>query len=99
MSICEHFDSSVDAGNRYYKSVESDKSVESVSITENWSAVIVRRVYDVANFTYLSDLGNSIVNSSCLGESPGKKLDQCRFNGYLRQLLFWKIWTHQNSDL
>ena len=24
-----------------------------------------------------------ITNSSCIGESPGQNLDQCKFNGYL----------------
>ena len=53
----------------------------------------------MANFSDRSDLINPIVNSSCIGESPGKKLDQCRFNGYFRQLFFSKILTHRNSDL
>ena len=113
LSICEHFDSSIDAGSRYYEEEyrrllrpeDYQIDLEGVSITKKKttlsSAFTVRRVYDVnaANFSDRPNLRNIIVNSSCIGESPGKKLDQCRFNGYLRQLLFWKIWTHQNSDL
>ena len=47
-----------------------------------------RRVYDLNEFheTNVYDyekLQLPIVNNSCIGEFPGKKLDQCDFNGYL----------------
>ena len=72
--ICKHFDPSVDAESRYYKRI----------------GLIRRRVYD-SNATMIkqpsdyadSDIKQPIVDSSCIGESPGKELDQCEFNGYL----------------
>ena len=66
--ICEHFDPSIDAGDRYYHEV---------------SPRYIERVYDL-NATNLNDeVIHPIVDSSCIGGSPGKKLDQCKFNGYL----------------
>ena len=73
--ICKHFDPSVDAESRYYK---------------QFSSIISRQVYDL-NATMIkqlsdytdSDIIQPIVDSSCIGESPGKELDQCKFNGYL----------------
>ena len=106
MSICEHFDYSVDAGSRYYeenyqihRQEDYRTDLDEVVITRKKiklsSAFIVRQVFDViaANISDRPNLRHSIVNSLCIGESPGKKLDQCRFNGYLRQLLFLKILT------
>ena len=51
-----------------------DPSVDAGNRYYNWA----KRVYD-------SDEGKRpIVNNSCIGENPGKKLNQCKFNGYLR---------------
>ena len=67
--ICEHFDPSVDAGSRYYREYEDDSYIE--------------RVYG-SNATKLNDeILHPITNSSCIGGSPGKNLDQCKFDGYL----------------
>ena len=68
-SICKHFDPSVDAGSRYYKHDDYH----------------IRRVYDW-NETNAYNYDNPqlpFVNDSCIGEFPGKKLDECYFNGYL----------------
>ena len=94
MSICEHFDSSVDAGSRYYYQW---------SPYHNW---IASRVYDVnKTIKHLNEDPNRnqlwdwvrrpIINSSCIGESQGKKLDECKFNGYLRQLLSLNIFESE----
>ena len=68
-TICKHFDPSVDAGSRYWEVVSDFE---------------LTRVYDL-NETNLNEfyLKLPIVNNSCIGEFPGKKLDQCYFNGYL----------------
>ena len=70
--ICEHFDPSVDAGKRYYHKLN-------VNLND------FERVYGV-NVTNLHPrdwIIQPIVNTSCIGESPGKELGQCKFNGYL----------------
>ena len=73
-SICKHFDPSVDAGSRYYKDRKDYYGND----------VVKNRVYDL-NETNLDDFVYKLprVNNSCIGEFPGKKLDQCDFNGYL----------------
>ena len=71
MIICKHFDPSVDAGSRYYE--ESD-------ILGLW----LQRVYDF-NPTNPNSIIQPIVTSSCIGDSPGKNLQQCKFNGYLKE--------------
>ena len=65
--ICEHFDPSVDAGKRYYHKLFNN------------------RVYGVnaTNLHPRDGIIQPIVNSSCIGETPGKNLGQCKFNGYL----------------
>ena len=75
-SICKHFDPSVDAGSRYYK-FRYGYSFSGPSH--------IRRVYD-RNETNLNEFDQKLpkVNNSCIGEIPGKKLDQCYFNGYLK---------------
>ena len=68
MYICEHFDPSVDTGSHYYRDL-NDPYIE--------------RVYGL-NATMLDDdVFHTIANSSCIGGSPGKNLDQCKFDGYL----------------
>ena len=44
-----------------------------------------KRVYGVnaTNLHPRDEIIQPIVNSSCIGESPGKDLSQCQFNGYL----------------
>ena len=76
-SICKHFDPSVDAGSRYYREYLYERN--NVSCPDG-----IRRVYDL-NETNLDDFDYKLprVNNSCIGEFPGKKLDQCDFNGYL----------------
>ena len=74
-SICKHFDPSIDAGSRYYK----------YNLPYFHYILEIRRVYDL-NETNLGPercLSLPIVKNSCIGEFPGKKLDQCYFNGYL----------------
>ena len=75
--ICKHFDPSVDVGSRYY---EHDGYVYSPLIqVHGWNAtMIMNRLNDLE-----SRILQPIVNNSCIGESPGKELDQCKFNGYL----------------
>ena len=59
--------------------------------SEDWSVDWSDGWSDGLNMTFLEELFNlseneivqPIVNSSCIGESPGKELDQCKFNGYL----------------
>ena len=68
ISICEHFDPSVNAGSRYYGELIED---------------IFIRVYNLDTTNLNGEVIQPIVNRSCIGESPGKKLDQCKFNGYL----------------
>ena len=65
--ICEHFDPSVDAGKRYYHKHGGKH----------------KRVYGVNATNFNDEIIQPIVNSSCIGESPGKELGQCEFNGYL----------------
>ena len=65
--ICEHFDPSIIEGNRYYQVL---------------SSLYIERYYGL-NKTNLNKVIHPIVDSSCIGGSPGKKLDQCKFNGYL----------------
>ena len=67
--ICKHFDPSVDAGSRYYHQRSHGE---------------VERVYGL-NATTLNDedIQPKVINS-CIGESPGKKMDQCEFDGYLK---------------
>ena len=65
-TICKSFDHSVVTGRRHYEFLGTHY--------ENWGPDYIRRVYDH---------GFSLtVNSSCIGESPGR-IDQCDFNGYL----------------
>ena len=48
----------------------------------------------ILNLTLLNEFSlvkHSLVNNSCIGEIPGKKLDQCMFNEYLRQFFSLKI--------
>ena len=67
--ICEHFDPSVDAGKRYYhKNFHSSHRKYRVNET---------------NLHPRDWIIQPIVNTSCIGESPGKELGQCKFNGYL----------------
>ena len=68
MSICEHFDSSVDTGSRYYRQIDD---------------IFIERVYSLNATVLTEDVFHTIANSSCIGESPGKNLDQCNFDGYL----------------
>ena len=78
--ICKHFDPSVDVGSRYY---EEYKGYDFHYVKTNMRQVhglnaimIMKRLNDY-------EIIQPIVNSSCIGESPGKELDQCKFNGYL----------------
>ena len=71
-SICKHFDSSVDAGSRYYKYQPQYDYTSEIS-----------RVYDLNGNLNEFDQKPLIVNNSCIGEFPGKNLDECYFNGYL----------------
>ena len=66
-SICKHFDPSVDAGSRHYEQEGLER----------------RRVYGYNGNLPLLQIQLPFVNNSCIGEFPGKKLDQCYFNGYL----------------
>ena len=72
INICKHFDPSVDAESRYYKFGES-------------SGLWLQRVYDWNTTNPNDSIIQPIVNSSCIGDSPGKNLDQCKFNGYLKK--------------
>ena len=74
-TICKHFDPSVDAGSRYYK----------YNSPFYFFIIEIRRVYDLNETNLGPDecLSLPIVKNSCIGEFPGKKLDQCYFNGYL----------------
>ena len=69
ISICEHFDPSVNAGSRYYVK----------------ESPLFIRVYNLDTTNINDEVIQPIVNRSCIGESPRnlKKLDQCNFNGYL----------------
>ena len=67
ISICEHFDPSVNTESRYY--------------LKDYPFLL--RVYTSDTTSLNDEVIQPIVNSSCIGESPGKKLDQCKFNGYL----------------
>jgi len=48
------------------------------------AAMIMKRLNDSdSEIIPESRIIRPIVNNSCIGESPGKELDQCKFNGYL----------------
>ena len=66
--ICEHFDPSIDAGDRYYHEL---------------SSIHIERVYDLNKTNLNDEVIHPIVDNFCIGGSPGKKLDECKFNGYL----------------
>ena len=66
-TICKSFDHSVDTGSRQYETF--------LPIFEIYrEPYYIRRVYDNGF--------NVTVNSSCIGESPGR-IDQCDFKGRL----------------
>lgn len=67
--ICEHFDSSVDAGSRYYHGVDKTHFSE--------------RIYDLNATSLNNKVVQPIVDEKCIGENPGNKLNRCKFNGYL----------------
>ena len=71
--VCKHFDPSVDAGSRYYRYKEIGDG--------HW----LQRVYDLHQTNPNDWIIQPIVTSSCIGDSPGKNLDQCKFNGYLKE--------------
>ena len=78
-SICKHFDPSVVTESRYYK----------FDTNQIFFLDEINRVYDLNDlndYDYYGYYGKPklpIVKNSCIGEFPGKKLDQCYFNGYL----------------
>ena len=74
--ICKHFDPSVDVGSRYY---ETDSTLDYGFYRQVHglnATMIIKRLND-------NEIIKPTVNSSCIGENPGKELDQCKFNGYL----------------
>ena len=93
LNICKHFDPSVDAESRYYKEYEfltSSKRVYGLNATmtkqlSDYAASKTQKFYPYIKemSQNRSNITQPIVNSSCIGESPGKELDQCEFNGYL----------------
>ena len=44
----------------------------------------MNRVYDL-NGKNLTRIFQPIIDNSCIGESPGKNMDKCEFNGYLHR--------------
>ena len=80
ISICEHFDSSIDTETRYYHEIYSGYIHRVHGLNES----LATNFSDLAtvNWLYYSVI-QPYVNSSCIAKSPGKKLDQCKFNGYL----------------
>ena len=96
INICKHFDPSVDAESRYYKrnQVYPETSVFSfqgdyLSQVYDLNATMIKQLRDYESgivdrrIVGRPIVDRAIVNSSCIGESPGKELDQCEFNGYL----------------
>ena len=96
-TICKHFDPSVDAESRYYKKYDflTSTSLGSKRVY-GLNATMTKQLSDYAAsktqkfYPYIKEMSQNrstitqpIVNSSCIGESPGKELDQCEFNGYL----------------
>ena len=79
--ICKHFDTSVDAERRYYN---QPKRFFTHSFFDNH----IHRVYfDDSNVLSIDVARGGFkpnVNNSCIGDSPGKKLVKCKFNGYLK---------------
>ena len=85
-TICKHFDPSVDAESRYYKKYDflTSTSLGSKRVY-GLNATMMKQLSDYAASMSQnrSNIPQPIVDSSCIGESPGKELDQCEFNGYL----------------
>ena len=86
INICKHFDPSVDAESRYYKRNQVYPETSALSFQGDYlsqvydlNATMIKQLSDYTD----SDIIQPIVDSSCIGESPGKELDQCKFNGYL----------------
>ena len=85
LNICKHFDPSVDAESRYYKTSDFDlySQVFDLTMIKQPSYTDYKDLIYYQNYPEPYFASSPIVNSSCIGESPGKELDQCEFNGYL----------------
>ena len=73
MGICKHFDPSVDAGSRYYEAINK------------YDVFWRQRVKDWNPTNPNNSIIQPFVNNLCKGDSPGKNLRQCKFNGYLKE--------------
>ena len=70
--ICEHYDPSVDVERRYYREV----GIFSIERIYGLNDEVMHPISDEVLYP--------IADRLCIGGSPGKNLDQCKFNGYLK---------------
>ena len=87
ISICEHFDSSIDAKTRYYHSLNPSFIQRLHGNISDWVEYWDYDwdyIFDFGSMTESEDkLIQPYVNSSCIGKSRGKDPDKCKFNGFL----------------